>query len=183
MHLVEEKVFAHIMNTEKDSRRWVLNTGSINHMSNTRLTFSELDSNGCGTVKFGDGFVVQIEGVGTMLFSCKNSEHQVFTSVYYIPKLTTNIISLGQLEEAGYQMIMEVGVMKVHDIEHRLLAKVPCAPTVSTWSTSPLHNRCSTRQGREGGAESACLWHVCFEHLIFLVLRKLAREGARPVGD
>lgn len=102
VHLVEEQVLAHTAYTEKDTRQWVLDTGATNHMSGTRPAFSEIDSNVRGTVKFGDGSVVQIEGVGTVLFSCKNGEHHAFTDVYYIPKLTTNIISLGQLEEAGY---------------------------------------------------------------------------------
>jgi hypothetical protein len=56
--------------------------------------FTELDTNVHGTMKFGDGSVVEIEGIDTILFVCKTSEHKMLSGVYLIPKLTTNIISL-----------------------------------------------------------------------------------------
>jgi hypothetical protein len=62
-------------------------------------------------VRFGDGSVVPIEGHGTILFEAKTGEHQRLSEVYYIPRLTANIVSLGQLDENGCKV----------DIEHRLL--------------------------------------------------------------
>jgi hypothetical protein len=60
VQLVEEKVFAQLDGTEeeKDCRRWVLDTDATNHMMGCRSTFSDLDCNIRGTVKFGDGSVV-----------------------------------------------------------------------------------------------------------------------------
>lgn len=55
----------------------------------------ELDPAVCGTVRFDDGSLVNIEGRVTVLFVCKSSEHRVLTEVYYIPCLTANIISIG----------------------------------------------------------------------------------------
>jgi hypothetical protein len=60
--------------------------------------------------------MVQIEGMSIVLFSGKNGEHQTFTGVYYIPQLTTNIISVGQLDEMGYKtLIDDDGVMRITD--------------------------------------------------------------------
>jgi hypothetical protein len=98
---------------EKDCKRWVLDIGATNHMTGSRSTFSELDRSIHGMVKFGDGSVVQIEGVGTILFSCKIGEHWAFGGVYYIPKLNTNIISLGRLDEVGFHIIINGGVLKI----------------------------------------------------------------------
>jgi hypothetical protein len=64
VHLVEEKVFAHFSDEEKDSKCWVLDSGASNHMTGVRDAFTELDSNVRRTVKFGDGSV--------MLFIYKN---------------------------------------------------------------------------------------------------------------
>jgi hypothetical protein len=61
-----------------------------------------VDSNICGTIMFGDGSMVEIERVQTVLFIYKNGEHISLTDVYLIPMLTTNIVSLGQLDEIGY---------------------------------------------------------------------------------
>jgi hypothetical protein len=57
--------------------------------------FSIIDGGTVGTVKFADGSVVSIEGIGTILYECKNGEHRAFNDVYYIPRLTTSIISVG----------------------------------------------------------------------------------------
>jgi hypothetical protein len=67
----------------------------LNHKTGVREVFTELDTNIHGTIRFGDGYVVEIEGIGTILFVCRNGEHGVLTGVYLIPKLTTNIVSLG----------------------------------------------------------------------------------------
>jgi hypothetical protein len=48
--------------------------------------------------------VVEIVEVGTVLSVCMTGNHQSLDGVYLIPKLTTNIISLGQLDEAGYEV-------------------------------------------------------------------------------
>jgi hypothetical protein len=79
--------------------------------------FTELDTNVYNTVKFGVGSMVEIEGIGTIMFVCKNGEHKTLSSVYLIPKLTTNIISLGQMDVLGYEMVIRDGVMWVCDEE------------------------------------------------------------------
>jgi hypothetical protein len=82
-------------------------------MTGVHGVFTGLDSSIWGTMKFRDGSVVEIEGVGIVFFICKNREHRSLTGVYLILKLTTNIISLGQLDEIRYEMIIRGGLMRV----------------------------------------------------------------------
>ena len=70
-------------------------------MTGNRAAFSELDTGVVGTVKFGDNSGVDIQGRGTVVFQCKNGEHKALTDLYYIPKLRSNIVSIGQLDERG----------------------------------------------------------------------------------
>ena len=49
------------------------------------------------------------------MFACKNGGHRAFSGVYFIPRLTTNILSVGQLDEDGLQVVIEDGVMKIRD--------------------------------------------------------------------
>jgi len=77
-------------------------TGMISVLSN-------IDQTVHGSVRFGDESTVSIEGIGSMVMTGKNGEHKVLTNVYYIPKLQSNIISLGQLEEAGCKVVLEDG--------------------------------------------------------------------------
>ena len=80
---------------------WVLDTGASNHMMGTRTTLTQLDEGVHGTVRFGDGSRVEIHGAGSVVMQGHHQQHKVLTDVYYIPKLKSNIVSLGQLEEKG----------------------------------------------------------------------------------
>nr|CAE03285.2 OSJNBb0046P18.1 [Oryza sativa Japonica Group] len=100
--VVKAKVFTQLDDGgEHYPATWILDTGATNYMTGSRSAFAELDTAVSGTVKFGDGSVVHIEGHGTVLFSCRSREHRGITGIYYIPWLTVNIVSLGQLDHSG----------------------------------------------------------------------------------
>ncbi|XP_021321292.1 uncharacterized protein LOC110437238 [Sorghum bicolor] len=131
VHIVEPKVLLHLEQEEKDTvvpRRWVLDTGATNHMTGSCSVFAELNTSVTGMVKFGDGSVVNIEGKGTVLFACKNGEHRRLDGIYYIPRLTTNIVSLGQMDEDGFKVDIEGGILRIYDLQRQLLAKVQRSP-------------------------------------------------------
>jgi len=158
---------------EGDDHLWVLDTGATNHMTGCRDAFAELDSKVCGNVWFGDGSVVEIEGRGSIVFVCKNGEHRALTGVYYIPKLKANIISLGQLEETGCRVVLDSGVLTIHDPSRRLLAKVTRSPA------RLYHLRLNI--GRPvclsaRASEQAWLWHTRFGHLGFSSLKRMAAQ-------
>jgi hypothetical protein len=44
--------------------------------------------------------------------------------MYFIPKLWSNNISIRQLDELGWQVLIIDGVLVIHDKDHHLLAKV-----------------------------------------------------------
>jgi hypothetical protein len=118
-------VFAHLdKEKECDAGTWVLDTGATNHMSGCRTAFTKIDTAVLGTVRFGDDSVVQIEGRGTVMFTCKNGESRSFDGVYFIPHLTTNIMSVGQLDEIGYKIDIDTSMMKIREPGGVLLAKV-----------------------------------------------------------
>lgn len=100
---------------------WVLDTGASNHMTGTRSALSYLDTGVRGTVGFGDGSCVEIHGVGSVVMKGQHQEHKVLTDVYFIPKLKSNIVSLGQLEERGCEVSLKNGRLKVFDQCHVLL--------------------------------------------------------------
>jgi len=69
----------------EQEQRWYLDSSASNHMTGSKETFSELDGNVTGTVKFSDGSRVAIRGHDTIIFRCQNGEHRALTDVYYIP--------------------------------------------------------------------------------------------------
>lgn len=154
--------------------RWILDTGATNHMTGVRKAFSELDTGVHGTVRFGDGSVVDIEGRGTILFKNKKGEHQALSGVYHIPRLTANIVSMGQLDEEGFKIQIEGGVLRIWDERRRLLAKVSRSMNrLYVLKLNVDRPVCMAAQGDD----VAWRWHARFGHLSFRGLRKLAQEG------
>ena len=92
-------------------------------MTGSKEAFSELDSNVTGTVKFGDDSRVAIRGRDTIIFRCQNGEHRVLTDVYYIPQLRSSIISIGQLDERGSEVLIKDSVLRIRNREQRLLPR------------------------------------------------------------
>lgn len=92
-----------------------LDTGASNHMTGDHALFIELDDSAKGSIKFSDNSVVGISGHGTVMFAIREGEHRVLTDVYFIPRLKTSMISLGQLDENGCPTSIDVGVMSVRD--------------------------------------------------------------------
>jgi hypothetical protein len=127
VHLDETKAQAFLgtsCSNDDHLEGWYLDTGAMNHMTGRSNVFSELDWVVEGTIKFRDGFVVNICGKGTIIFSEHHDEHKVLTGVYWIPRLKNSIISIGQMDEGGARMLIEGRVLRVWDRRHRLLARV-----------------------------------------------------------
>jgi hypothetical protein len=112
----EEKVFTHLdEEKERDIGTWVLDTGKMNHVSGCRAAFMKIDTTVLDTLRFDDNSVVRIEGRDTVMFMCNNGESWFFDGVYFIPRLMTNIVSVGQLDEIGYKIDIDTGVMKIRE--------------------------------------------------------------------
>ena len=75
-------------------------------------------------MKFEDGSKVEIRGRGTIIFWCQNGEHYTLIDVYYILQLHSSIVSIGQLDERGCEVLVKSDVLRIRDWEQRHLAKV-----------------------------------------------------------
>ena len=67
---------------------------------------------------------MEIQGRDTVIFQCQNGEHCGLTDVYYILQLHSSIVSIGQLDERGCEVLIESGILRIRDRERRLLTKV-----------------------------------------------------------
>ncbi|GJR08094.1 ribonuclease H-like domain, reverse transcriptase, RNA-dependent DNA polymerase [Tanacetum coccineum] len=85
-----------------DTSIWYLDNGASNHMTGIKSHFRDIDENITGRIRFGDGSYVEIKGKGSILLGCRNHKQKIVSDVYYIPNLKSNILSLGQLTEIGY---------------------------------------------------------------------------------
>jgi transposase InsO family protein len=175
LRVVEAKVFAQLDGgDQRDDSIWYLDSGATNHMSGCRSAFLNIDTAIRGSARFGDGSEVEITGSGTVLFEAKTGEHIPLTRVYFIPKPTSNIVSLGQLEEGGCEVHIKHGVLRVRDEHGRLIIRVKR-------TTSRLY-LLQIKLGRPlclaaRTTDSAWLWHERYGHLHFYALNKLQQKG------
>jgi hypothetical protein len=88
----------------------------------------------------------------------------------FIPKLRSNIISIGQLDERGCQVLIDDGVLRR---DHHLVTKINCSTNrlykIDLRLTQPV---CLAAHGDD----EAWLWHALFKHLSFDALRNLERH-------
>jgi hypothetical protein len=174
VHLEESKLFVQLgENGGGDSARWILDSGVTNRMMGVHTMFSEIDLRVHGTVRFGDGSVANIEGRGSILVKCKTGGHKALTGVYYIPRLTANIISLGQLEEAAYRIVLHDGFLRLWDRAGTLVAKVKRASNrLYILYLDVDRPVCLAAQG----TSPTWRWHSRYGHLNFRGLKRLVES-------
>jgi hypothetical protein len=125
VHLNESCLFVQLGEKgDGDDTCWILDSGATNHMTGIHGVFSKIDLRVRGIVQFGDGSVANIEGHGMILIKSKTRGHKALTGVYSIPCLTANIVSLGQLEEASYKILLHDSLLKPWDRTGALVAKM-----------------------------------------------------------
>ena len=118
LFLNEVKVFPELYFTgDDDSGRdaWYLDNGASNHMTGDHHKFRNIDNNVSGKVRFGDGSAVEIHGRGSILFQGPSGHQWLLNDVYLIPKLKSNLVSLGQLTEIGHRVVMDDDLIEVID--------------------------------------------------------------------
>ena len=142
-------------------------------MIRARFSFSELDSGIRGTVKFGDGSVVEIEERDTILFIGKGGEHCKLTDVYFIPRLKANLVSLGQLDETSCFISIERGLLKIYDNQRELLTQVRRTTNRLYILELEIEQPVSLSAKTE---EVSWRWHARYGHLNFPALEKLQKK-------
>ncbi|GKV06220.1 hypothetical protein SLEP1_g18127 [Rubroshorea leprosula] len=89
---------------------WYLDTSCSNHMCGDKFAFSDLDESCQDKGKFGDNSTIAVKGRGKVTIRAKDNSIQTIANVLYVPDLKSNLLSLGQLQEKGYEILIKDGV-------------------------------------------------------------------------
>jgi hypothetical protein len=157
-----------------------LDNGASNHMTGDVEKFKELDHAVLGRVRFGDDSTVEIQGKGIVVFQGKQGDHWILSDVYYIPKLRSNLISLGQLTETGHRITLDDEELVVCDkLSEKLIMRIPRAVNrLYKIELRVVEPKCLIVDIEN----QAWLWHGRLGHVNFRALKQLGnREMATGV--
>ncbi|KAL4304010.1 hypothetical protein GQ457_10G012770 [Hibiscus cannabinus] len=142
-------------------------------MCGDKEAFVKLDEKVKGNVSFGDSSKVQIQGKGTILISLKDDSHNLITDVYYVPKLKSNILSLGQLLEKGYEIHMKDRCLCLRNQYDNLIAKESMSENrMFVLNLKTINAKCL----KASVENEAWCWHMRFGHLNFGALKMLEEK-------
>ncbi|KAJ4820740.1 polyprotein [Rhynchospora pubera] len=102
-------------NEESDvSQVWFLDSGCSNHMSGLKHLFEELDESYKKSVRLGNNKEIQVEGIGKVAVQTASGT-RVLDNVYFIPQLSQNLLSIGQMMNSGYAIKFEGNTCKIEE--------------------------------------------------------------------
>ena len=103
----EEHLFSCMSVHHESQHVWYLDSGCSNHMTGNRDIFVELDQSFTSQVKLGDGKLQGAKGKGVTTVNTKQGNEKLISDVLYVPNMTQNLLSLGQLIQKGYSINFE----------------------------------------------------------------------------
>ena len=121
-------------------------------------------------VKLGDEFKISIMGKGEVTILNKDNNNETIFNVFFVLDLKTNLLSVGQLLENGYELSFKDGACKIQDSKSILIAEA--TKTGNQMFPFYLHitsHTCFSVKLKD----DAWLWHFLYGHLNFGGLRTL----------
>ncbi|KAI5387949.1 hypothetical protein KIW84_073876 [Lathyrus oleraceus] len=141
---------------------WYLDLGASNHMCGHKHLFKEMRKIEDGNVSFGDASKVKVGGKGTIRYLQKDGLIGSIEDVYYVPNLKTNILSLGQLTEKGYSILMKERILHLKDELGHLIARVEMERNrMYKLNLINVREKCL----QVNVEDKVSLWHLRFGHL------------------
>lgn len=170
----KEELLLMVFVEENGSQRdhvWFLDSGCSNHMTGDRTWFQDLEEKPMHTVRLGNNSRMRVQGQGSVQLILKGRSH-IISDVYYVPDLSTNLLSLGQLQEKKLAILIKDGSCKVYHDEVGLIIHtsmtanrmfVLLAETPTTSCLQVTHDETN-------------LWHKRFGHLNHQGLQILSKK-------
>lgn len=155
------------------SNKWYLDSGCSNHMCGNKTLFSELDESYRDTVKLGNNTKIIVMGRGDI--KLKIRDHTVTISgVFYVPELKSNLLSIGQLQEKEFAIIIQGNCCQIRHPKKGLIAQV----NMTANRLFPLHIGDDMQTCLSSRIQDATwLWHFRYGHLNFNGLRTLQQRN------
>ncbi|GAU43011.1 hypothetical protein TSUD_28300 [Trifolium subterraneum] len=151
---------------------WFLDSGCSNHMIGNKDWMYEFDETYRDSVKLGDDSKMQVMGKGNVKLSINGRVH-VISSVYYIPGLKTNLLSIGQIQQKNVTIVFNEDTCKAyHDEKGLLFSTHMSANRMYVIKALVVTPRCLQAAKKDVSQ----LWHNRYGHLSIKGLNTLTNK-------
>ena len=99
---------------------WFLDSGCSNHMCGDKSLFCDLNEDFRKKVKLGNNTRMTVLGKGNVRLIVSGFTH-VISEVFFVPELKNNLLSIGQLQEKGFMILIQHGKLKNFHLEKGLI--------------------------------------------------------------
>ncbi|KAK3016018.1 hypothetical protein RJ639_007337 [Escallonia herrerae] len=170
-----EQVFYTCGNAQKDDGVWYVDSGCSNHMTGIKENFISMDERFKSKVKLGNGKFVKVEGKGEIDVRTKKGSSKFITDVLYVPSLSQNLLSVGQLNQKGYKLNFDENCCMIIDKKNdQVIATIKMAPN-KVFSLSMEHKEDLYLNAAEN-MDEFMLWHCRYGHLNYQSLKELNKK-------
>ncbi|KAL4272302.1 hypothetical protein GQ457_13G009650 [Hibiscus cannabinus] len=172
----EIKLFmAYQENAASHSNIWFLDSGCSNHMTGVKSMFNEIDETFKQKVTLGDSKQIQVEGKGNVAVKSSSGNVKLLYDVYYIPSLSQNLLSVGQLMATGYSIMFDDASCVIKDKKKidQTIVDVRMTPNkLFPLVISEVENHAlAVKETSESR-----LWHLMYGHLNIKGLKLLCQK-------
>ncbi|KAJ4789254.1 polyprotein [Rhynchospora pubera] len=167
------------------SHIWFLDSGCSNHMTGFKHLFEELDETYKKTVKLGDNKDIHVEGKGIVVVQTNNHNTRMLHNVYYIPQLSQNLLSIGQMMDNGYTISFKGDNCRISDAETDQTMAIVKKTMNNLFPLEIEKVKEKALAAKEVSPSE--LWHLRYGHLNMNGLRLLNQKkmviGLPDIGD
>ncbi|KAK2381647.1 hypothetical protein QL285_069238 [Trifolium repens] len=154
-----------------ESMEWYFDTGCSNHMTGNRSILTDFDNCLNTKIKLANSKSIDAKGIGYIVIQRKNGRKSVIEKVLYVPGMQCNLMSVGQLLDKGFKVVLEDGTLQLFDPKKNLILKSAQSKN-RTFKTQlkAIEYECLAATTESKDSE---LWHKRYGHLNFKSLSQL----------
>ncbi|XP_050885286.1 uncharacterized protein LOC127088725 [Lathyrus oleraceus] len=101
-------VTAAVADDHVEFKIWFLDSGCSNHMTGRKLWLVDFNELKKSKVKLVDNSSLQVEGTGKIVIQRSNRVKALIKDVLYVPGIKCNLLSVGQLVENGFSVVIKM---------------------------------------------------------------------------
>jgi hypothetical protein len=167
----EMLLMAKTSDAENVEEKWFIDSGCSNHMVGNKNWLYEFDDKYRDSVKLGDDSRMNVMGRGSLKLKIDGRVH-VITSVFYIPGLKTNLLSLGQIQQKQVSILFRNDECRIfHDVKGLLLVTHMSANRMYSLKATVIVPQCL----KVSKDDLTQLWHNRYAHLSMKGLNTLMK--------